>query len=188
MFSYRVNDRYELRLLQTSDSDELFALTNTNRSYLRTWLPWLDSTNSVADTKNFIQSTLEQFAKNQGFVAAICEKKSIIGVIGFNQIDWQNRIGYLGYWLAEAYQGKGIMTISCRVVIDYAFTTLNLNRLVIFCASENKRSQGIPQRLGFNHEGTMREAEWLYDHFVDHEIYALVRRDWNSRDTKQTTQ
>ena len=76
------------------------------------------------------------------------------------------------------------MTISCRVVIDYAFTTLNLNRLVITCASENKRSQGIPQRLGFNHEGTMLEAEWLYDHFVDHEIYALVRRDWNNRDTK----
>ena len=184
MFSRRVNDRYELRLLQVSDSDELFALTNANRSYLRTWLPWLDSTNSVSDTKNFIQSTLEQFVKNRGFVAAICEKKSIIGVIGFNQIDWHNRIGYLGYWLAEACQGQGIMTISCRVVIDYAFTTLNLNRLVITCASENKRSQGIPQRLGFNHEGTMCEAEWLYDHFVDHEIYALVRRDWNSQDTK----
>ena len=106
MFSCRVNDRYELRLLQASDSDELFALTNANRSYLRDWLPWLDSTNSASDTKNFIQSTLEQFAKNQGFVAAICEKKSIIGVIGFNQIDWQNKIGYLGYWLAEAYQGK----------------------------------------------------------------------------------
>ena len=183
MFYCRINDQYELRLLQASDSDELFALTNANRSYLKTWLPWLDSTNSASDTKNFIQSTLEQFAKNQGFVAAICEKKSIIGVIGFNQIDWHSRIGYLGYWLAQAYQGQGIMTISCRVVIDYAFTSLNLNRLVITCASENKRSQGIPQRLGFNHEGTMREAEWLYDHFVDHEIYALVRRDWNSRNT-----
>ncbi|MEA5559317.1 GNAT family N-acetyltransferase [Nodularia spumigena] len=180
MFSCRVNDQIELRLLQASDSDELFALTDVNRVYLRTWLPWVDSTNSPSDTKKFIQSTLQQFADNQGFVSTICYEKSIVGIIGFNQIDWENRIGYIGYWLAEDYQGQGIMTISCRAIINYAFTAVNLNRLVIACASNNRRSRAIPERLGFNHEGTAREAEWVHDHFVDHEIYALIRRDWNN--------
>jgi ribosomal-protein-serine acetyltransferase len=179
MFSFRVDDRHELRLLRPSDADELFRLTDNNREYLRSWLPWLDSTIAVANTEAFIRSTLQQFADNRGFVVAICYDKTIVGVIGYNQIDWQNRIGYIGYWLAQDFQGKGLMTTSCKAVVDYGFGVLNLNRLVITCATENKPSRAIPERLGFVHEGTTRDAEWLYDHFVNHEIYVQFYCDWN---------
>ena len=104
-------------------------------------------------------------------------------MIGYNQLDWQNRIGYIGYWLAQDYQGKGLMTTSCKAIVDYGFGVLNLNRLVITCATENKPSQAIPNRLGFTHEGTTRDAEWLYDHFVDHEIYVQFYCDWNRQNT-----
>ncbi len=180
MFYQRVNDRIELRLLQISDAAELFALTNANRDYLRTWLPWLDGTNSVADTKSFIESTLEPSA-NRGLAAAICDEGSIIGLIGYNHIDKQNRIGSIGYWLAENYQKQGIMTTSCQAICDYGFTTLNLNRLVINCATDNQASRSIPERLGFIHEGTIRDAEWLYDRFVNHEIYSLLDRDCKTK-------
>jgi ribosomal-protein-serine acetyltransferase len=170
-------------LLRPSDADELFGLIDANRAYLRTWLPWLDGTISAANTEDFIRSTLQQFADNRGFVAAICHEQSIVGVIGYNQIDWQNRIGYIGYWLAQDCQGKGLMTTSCKAVLDYGFGVLNLNRLVITCAAENKRSRAIPERLGFVHEGTTRDAEWLYDHFVDHEVYVQFHRDWNHKNT-----
>jgi ribosomal-protein-serine acetyltransferase len=179
MFSLSLGNHHELRLLQISDTDELFDLVDKNRSYLRTWLPWLDGTTVSSDTRGFIKSTLQQLADNRGFVAAICVEKSIAGVVGYNHIDWQNRIGYIGYWLAEAYQGRGLMTISCRAVIDYGFEVLALNRMVINCASENSRSRAIPERLGFTHEGTCRDAEWLYDRFVNHEVYAQLHTDWN---------
>jgi ribosomal-protein-serine acetyltransferase len=55
---------------------------------------------------------------------------------------------------------------------------LNLNRLVITCATQNQKSRAIPERLGFVHEGIARDAEWLYDHFVDHDIYAKLHCDW----------
>jgi ribosomal-protein-serine acetyltransferase len=181
MFSFRVGDFHELRLLQISDADELFMLIDANRTYLKAWLPWLDSTISSVNTRDFIQSTLQQFADNRGFVAAICYEQSIVGIIGYNQINWQNRIGYIGYWLAEAYQGKRLMTSSCKAIVDYGFGVKNLNRLVIACASGNKRSRAIPERLGFIHESTTRDAEWLYDHFVDHEVYVQLHRDWNCR-------
>jgi ribosomal-protein-serine acetyltransferase len=179
MFSFRLGDCHYLRLLRTADANELFMLTEANRKYLRTWLPWLDTTTSPVNTQDFIQSTLQQFANNQGFVAAICYETSIVGVIGYNQIDWQNRIGYIGYWLAQDYQGKGLMTTSCKSLVDYGFGVLDLNRLVINCATENTRSRLIPERLGFVHEGTTHDAEWLYDHFVDHEVYVQFQRDWN---------
>lgn len=178
MFSHRLNDRLQLRSLQLTDANELFALTDANRSYLRRWLPWLDRTTTSADTRTFIRNTLEQFADTEGVVVAICHDNKIVGIIGYNHIDWANRIGQIGYWLAESHQGQGIMTTACRYFIDYSFATLVLNRIVILCATNNKRSRAIPERLGFTHEGRAREAEWLYDHFVDHEIYALLRRHW----------
>lgn len=178
MLLHKINDRQELHLIQATDAEELFALTESNRTYLRTWLPWLDWVTKVADTQKFIQSSLQQFADNKGFVAVIRYEGSIAGVIGYNEIDWQNQVGYIGYWLAESYQGQGIITTSCQAIIDYGFFKLNLNRLVIACASQNRRSRAIPERLGFVHEGTARDAEWLYNHFVDHEIYALLKCNW----------
>lgn len=178
MFYKRVNDRVELRSLQLDDAEELFALTDANRNYLRVWLPWLDAITQVRDTEKFIESRLDLHSKDLALSVTIFEQDLIIGMIGYNHIDRLNRIGYIGYWLAENYQGKGIMTTSCQSIIDYGFTTLNLNGQVIYCATENKASRAIPERLGFSHEGTIRDAEWLYDRFFNHEIYALLYQNW----------
>ena len=75
------------------------------------------------------------------------------------------------------------MTESCRSLINYGFTTLKLNRIVIACATANHRSRAIPLRLGFIHEGVARDAEWLYNQFGDHDIYALLVGEWNKSAT-----
>ncbi len=179
MLLARISDELELRLLQLADAEELFTLTDTNRRYLRQWLPWLDIIDRVDDTRNFIAKTLKQFAENEGLAAAICDGGRIVGLVGFNRIEQQERIGYIGYWLAESHTGKGIMTKSCQSLINYGFTTLKLDRVVIACATENYRSRAIPLRLGFAHTGVIRDAEWLYQEFVEHDIYALSVEDWH---------
>jgi ribosomal-protein-serine acetyltransferase len=175
MFPYELNDRHTLRLICPDDAAELFALTETNREHLRQWLPWLDQTREVDDTKKFIDFVLSQQATQEGLVTVILYNGAIAGVIGYNKIDRLQDIGYIGYWLGAKYQGQGIMTASCRAMIKYGFTILNLDRIVIACATQNHHSCAIPKKLGFTHESTTPRAEWLYDHFVDHEIYALLR-------------
>jgi ribosomal-protein-serine acetyltransferase len=69
------------------------------------------------------------------------------------------------------------MSASCRAVIAHGFGALGLHRVSIRCAVENRRSRAIPERLGFTFEGVARGSEWLYDHFVDHAIYGLLRTD-----------
>lgn len=177
MFNSKVDDDITLRLLEPRHAETLFALVDANREHLRQWLPWLDDNIAVADSLRFIQATQQQSADNNGFVAGIWYRGELAGVVGHNRIDWQKRISWPGYWLAEGFEGKGIMTKSCRALIDHAFTELNLNCVDIRCAIENRKSRAIPERLGFRQGGVIHQAEWLYDKFVDHISYITLAND-----------
>jgi len=85
-----------------------------------------------------------------------------------------NNIGHLGYWLGQEYNGMGLMTQSVRDVIKVGREYYHLNRIDIRCAVENNRSRHIPERLGFQQEGIIRQAEKLTHGYVDHVIYGLV--------------
>lgn len=180
MFTYNIDDKTALKMLDLQDAKELFTLTVESKEKLREWLPFIDYTKSVDDTKNFIQSTMKQFSENNGFQAGIWYEGKIAGVIGFHKIDWNNKSTSIGYWLGNDYVGLGLMTKSVEAFIDYAFKEIKLNRVEIRAAVENKKSRAIPERLGFTEEGCVRQAEWLYDHYVDHVVYGMLAADWKS--------
>lgn len=177
MFGHKIDEDLELRLLEDRDADELFKLLDHNRKYLRQWLPWVDGTKAAADTREFIRKSLDKFARNDGFNAGLWYRGRLAGVIGYHGIDWPNRATALGYWLGEAFQGRGLMT-RVRALVDHAFRDLGLNRVEVRCATENRRSRAIPERLGFRQEGVSRQAEWLYDRFVDLVVYGMVAEEW----------
>ena len=170
-----------LRLLELTDAEELFFLVDANRAYLRQWLSWLNTTQTIDDTRHFIRQTQARVRDRQGFAAAIIYNGKIVGVAGLNDINWSDRKSSIGYWVAQNQQGKGLITTACQAILHHAFTHLELNRIAILCATGNHRSQAIAKRLGFAHEGTLHDAQWIYNHFVDHEIYALLHRNWKAQ-------
>jgi len=178
MFEFVVDEEVKLKLLDTIYADQLHELIDSCRPYLKEWLPWVDGTKSVEDTKSFIEMTKKQFASNNGFQAGIWYKGNMAGVIGFHGMNWASKSTSIGYWLGEGCQGSGVMTKSCKAFVKYAFCELNINRVEIRCAEKNFKSRAIPERLGFVKEGMIREAEWLYDHYVDHVVYGVLAREW----------
>lgn len=173
MFAFALDDDLRLEPADPRFADAFFALVDANRAHLRRWHPWVDATRSPDDSQRALASMRRQYADNGNFHTLIRERNALVGIVGFNAIDWSNRYGVLGYWLAADAQGRGIMTRACRACIDHAFGALGLNRVEIRCALDNVRSRAVAQRLGFTLEGVLRDREWLYDHFVDHAIYAL---------------
>jgi ribosomal-protein-serine acetyltransferase len=178
MVKIEIEDGLFLKSLELREAEDLLLLVDANRPYLREWLPWLDMTRSIDEMILFIESTLRQLSLNQGFQSAIWHQGQIVGIIGYHHLEWANRSSCIGYWLDERNQGKGFMTKACRTLVDYAVDEWNLNRIEIRCAEGNLKSRGIPERLGFKAEGLLREAEWLYDHYVDHVVYGMLAKDW----------
>lgn len=180
-FRIRIDDDTELSLLEERDAPELFTLVNENRAHLRSWLPWVDATRSVEDERAFIRSISTQRRNNTGFACVIRYKGQAAGTISYHPIDWLSRRVEIGYWLGASFQGKGLMTKACTAMVSYAFDEWHLNKVEIRCAIGNTRSCAIPQRLGFTREGVIRQAEWLYDHFVDLVLYGILASEWQKR-------
>lgn len=164
-----------LKQFTLADVEKLFQRIDKNREYLREWLPWVDDTKTVKDSKAFIQSTLEN--KN-ALHCGIWYKGELVGAIGFHYIHPTNKKAEIGYWLAADFQGKGIMTTACKMLIDYGFKKLDLHRIEISCAKKNMKSQAIPIRLGFTKEGLFRESGFVNGEFKDHEYYGLLVSEW----------
>ena len=182
MFTYKMDDKISLRIFREDDAEEFFALTMKNKEYLKKWLGWLDYTRTVEDTRDHIKSRLQGIIETGGYPksVAILYDGNIAGTIGYNEIHRSSKIGKIGYWLGSEYQGLGIMTKACKAFIAYGFSELELNKIEIAAATDNQKSRAIPERLGFTEEGTIRQAEWLYDHYVDHVIYGLLREEWKA--------
>ncbi|MFS0673712.1 GNAT family N-acetyltransferase [Ornithinibacillus sp. 179-J 7C1 HS] len=178
MFAFNVDDEISLRLLDERYAGELLQLINHSREDLREWLPWLDSTTTPRHVAEFIQGAWMMYEERSGLRLGIFYHGRLAGMVGFNTIDWANRIGIIGYWLGSHFQGYGIMTRSVTAIIDYGFNQLNLNRIEIRAAFQNDKSRAIPERLGFQIEGKIRQGEWLYDHFVDLVMYGMLASEW----------
>lgn len=180
MFFSAVGERTELRVLERKESGELFAVVEANRAYLRRWHPWVDVMRSALEAEKAIVFWQHLHANQQGGFFGIWHEGKLCGMINYQNVDRGNRWAALSYWLDAGHQGRGIITASCRALIRHAFEAWNFNRITIECATENARSRAIPERLGFQLEGIVRQIEWLHDHYVDHAMYGLLRSDLSS--------
>lgn len=178
MFTYEIDKEVSLKIPQIKDAERVFHLLDRSRDSLREWLNFVDYTQKAEDTKSFIEHSLKDFTANKSLTTFIVYQNKIVGTVGFNLIDWVNEIGHIGYWLDSKYEGKGIMTRSVNGLIKLGFDELHLNRIEIRAATENQKSRSIPERLGFQQEGTIRQSEKIRDRYVDHVVYGMLKDDW----------
>ena len=183
MFSYKIDENIELRLLEERHAEEVFALLEQNRIHLQAELTWLTDQLSVNDAKEYIKAGLERFAANNGLRAGIWLQGNLAGIVSLHGVVWDDRKASLGYWVGANFQGQGLVTKACRILINHSFSELKLNRLEIQCDSENNRSRKVAERLGFTQEGVLRQSWWSRDRFVDLVVYSLLTSEWQGRES-----
>lgn len=167
-----------LQLLNISHATEMIQLVNENREYLRQWLPWVDSMLTINDAKMNIEDCAFKVAAKTDFAFAIIFNQKMVGRIGIHRINLTNKIGEIGYWLADGFQGNGIISKSCKTLITFGFSNLGLNRIEIKCATGNLKSKSVIEKLNCKLEGILHEAELLNGKFVDLYLFAILKKDW----------
>jgi RimJ/RimL family protein N-acetyltransferase len=109
-------------------------------------------------------------------VFALATPREAIGSIGLSPgQDVHRYTAELGYWLAEPYWGRGIVTLAARAMGEYAFGELGLRRVFAEPYAGNPASARVLEKAGFTLEGRMRAAAFKDGRVVDMLLYAVVR-------------
>lgn len=176
----KVDEELRLELIDEHHAEETFKVIDANREHLRVWLPWVDYTTSVEGFKNYILFCKQKFKEGADYGYIIRYGNIVAGRIGLHHVDTNNKSASIGYWLAKDQEGKGIITRSCKALINFGFHELQLNRIEIKHGDGNDKSGAVPQKLGFKREGLLRQAELVNGKFIDLHLYSLLKEEWLS--------
>ena len=153
---------YSLRNFRLDDCQDLARhLNNRNITQLLSRVP---EPYHESDAREFISGLIddEKSAERRFCNRAITVNDRVIGCVGFT-LDPETKSGVIGYWLAEEYWGRGIMTHAARQMIDYAFSTLHLVTIKGSTKVENIGSQNVLKKLGFKYVGDGTVRTWNGD-------------------------
>ncbi|UOQ46841.1 GNAT family N-acetyltransferase [Gracilibacillus caseinilyticus] len=173
MFKSAIDAESNLAILEPRHAAELYQLVDESRDSIGEWLAFPKKTNKIEDSKIFIEKSLKRLTENNGYWAGIWHKEKMAGSIGFLYMDWNTRKTEIGYWLGDNFKGKGLATKAVSRFILHAFHNLDLNKVEINAARTNEKSRAIPERLGFQQEGIIRDYEYINGEYRDRVVYGL---------------
>ncbi len=102
-----------------------------------------------------------------------------IGVTGLHAIDFKNRHTGFGIVIGERTEwDKGYGTDATRLMVNYAFATLNLNRVWLQVYEFNVRGRKTYEKVGFRVEGIQRQDRYSDGRYWDTTLMAVLREEW----------
>ncbi len=131
------------------------------------------------------ESWFEEIQKDQGekhirLGIFINEDDSVIGDVALQDIDWKNRSCSIGLGIAKKkLRGKGYGTEAVKIMIDYGFNNLGLERITANTLEQNKAAQGSLEKSGFVLEGRARKAVYFAGQKWDKLNYSILREEFN---------
>ena len=167
------------------------------RGDLPTFVRWLNDPNvqqgimiyhpfSQAQEENWFEGMIKRPVEQQVMGIEVksrpdengAENWKLIGTIGFAELSWRNRSAEFGIMIGEkSYWGQGYGTEAVRLLSQYGFNTLNLNRIFLRVYEDNLRAIRAYEKAGFTLEGRMRQAEFRHGKYLDVLIMSLLRGD-----------
>lgn len=159
-----------LRPWHIGDLDVLVSLANNKNiaQYMADVFPYPYTTENGKTFIDFANS------KNNSSIFAIVVNNEIVGSIGLHmQTDILRKNAEIGYWLAEKYWGKGIMTKVIEQSVNYGFTNLDIVRIFARIYGTNKASQKVIEKANFKLEAKFEKTIFKNNEFLDELIYAI---------------
>jgi len=174
-------ERIYLRPWQEDDAKELYKYASNPNVGLNAGWP---VHTSVENSKEVIKFVL---SKPNTFAVVLKDTGKVVGSIGL-MIGSQSNIGLkdteaeIGYWIGEPFWGQGLIPEAAKVVIDYGFNELKLDKIWCGVFVENTKSKRVEEKLGFNYQYTRENMPCAIEgvlHTV--EISSINKNEWLSK-------
>ena len=132
---------------------------------------------SVSGTEEWFDSHIDDADRYD----AVMEADGVpVGTIGLLSIDRKNCKAEYYIAMGETdYKGKGVAKEASRLILQYGFEELGLNRIYLFTEIENIVAQKLFEKVGFTREGLIRQDIISHGKYVDRVVYGYLKEDWN---------
>jgi len=169
-----------LALVEKRHSRKFFEFIEKNRKYYTGILHFIDKLKNEKDAELFINDSLEMMKQGKMVYWGIWNEKNIIGEVSIRGIDEEFKKAEIGYFIDKDFEGKGIISQSCSILINYVFHEFDIERLELGCDVNNIRSQYIANKFGFKLEGVARKAFIANGKLIDCNIYSLLKSEYKA--------
>lgn len=176
-------ERVLLRPFRDEDVPALWEAVDLSRQHLRPWMPWVHDHIGPEFSREYVRKMQARWTLCEDFSMGVWRHSDgrLLGASGLHRIDWSVPVMESGYWLRPDAEGKGYVTEAVRLLVRFAFDHLRAERLEIRCDTNNLRSAGVPRRVGFTHEATLRCARRNVDNELgDTMVFAMTRKDFET--------
>ncbi|MDD3284536.1 MAG: GNAT family protein [Patescibacteria group bacterium] len=169
-------NKINLRPMKISDVDSI--VENINDKLIARYTQRLPYPYFKKDAIDFIKK--QKIGKDTKLNLGIQDKKSgkIIGGIGLDEINQKNKSAVLGYWLGKKYWGNKIMTEATKLIINYAFKNLKLQRIQATVMHPNIVSMKVLEKNGFKCEGILRKKILKNNKWMDIHVFGLLKNEF----------
>ena len=145
---------------------------------LKDWLPFAQTTPTVEETEVSLRVAHIHFLKRKNLRYLIFCKRTndFIGVTSLEGINWDIPKCHIGYWINTKFSGNGYMLEAIKGLTELGLNQIKFKRIEIKCESTNIKSRSIPEKLGYELEGTLKNDDLSADgnKLTDTCIYAIV--------------
>lgn len=179
--AYRIEtERLVIRCYEPADVQMLAESVAESVEHLLPWMPWAHAEPEPIEEKvKRIRRFRGQFDLGLSFIYGIFnpENTKLLGGTGLHPRLGEHQLE-IGYWIHKDYVNRGLVTESTRALVKVAFELLHIHRLEIHCDPGNLASAAIPRKLGFTHEGTLREKTAFLERWSDSMIWGLLESEY----------
>jgi RimJ/RimL family protein N-acetyltransferase len=154
---------------------------NSSLDHLAAWMPWAQPAN-VPDQVQLLRSFRAQFDRDENWIYGVFsrDESRVVGGSGLHPRGGDGSLE-IGYWVRADSARQGITTEVAAVLTRVGFELVDLDRIDIQIDPGNAASQGIPHKLGFVHEATLRRRLPRHEgeSRADSMVFTMVREEYD---------
>jgi ribosomal-protein-alanine N-acetyltransferase len=180
-----VTPRLRLRPVVEADAEDLFPyVSDPEVPRMMSWAAHTDR----SDTLGFIRMKREAFDRRTGVSWVIEHAGRVVGAVSLHDLEFELRAwrvdrGELGYWIAPALWGKGLVTEAAQAVVRAGFELIGLHKITARCFTENAGSRRVIEKLNFRQVGRLEDDAWRDGRWWSQLLYELTWADWSDVST-----